>query len=100
MIVLAIGIPGDPRGAGWLHALGEIIHEQGDDRLRAGDKPGGIYPEVEMIFHIMHGPMHTLMEPGFQPPGVFIQRDGFGYTAKVETQLMGPFLDQGRMLIF
>jgi hypothetical protein len=48
----------------------------------------------------MHGSVHTLMEPGFQPPGVFIQRDGFGYTAKVETQLMGPLLDQGRMLIF
>ena len=40
-----------------------------------------------MVFHVVHGPVHTLMQPGFQPPGVFIQAFGPGNAAMVETQL-------------
>jgi hypothetical protein len=100
MIIVPIGILGDAGRIGWRLLCGEIVQEQCNHRFRARHQPGRINPEIEVIFHIVHGSMHPLVQPFLQPPGVFVQRNRPGDTTMVESQLKAPLLDQRRMFIF
>lgn len=51
-----------------------------------------------MIFHVLHAAMHTLLQPGFEPAGIFIQFFCFGNTAIEKTQLLGRLFDDLCML--
>ena len=90
MVVIAISIAGDPGRIDGLFPGRIIVHQQGNDRSGARNKPGGVYPEIEIIFHVVHGALHTLTKPILKPAGVFIQPGGFGDAAIFEPEVAGP----------
>ena len=53
-----------------------------------------------MIFHILHGALHTFMKPSFQPPRILIQPLRTGDPAMVESKITGPAFDKARMKVF
>jgi len=99
MVILAIGILGYPGRRRQLLPTGEVIHQQGNDGFGAGHQPGRVYPEIEMVFHVLHGALHAFIQPGFQAAGIVIQHYRAGNAAVVKTQFPGPLLYTTRMII-
>ena len=66
-----------------------IIVHQTDDRFGARHQLSRIYPFVEMVGHVVHLPVHALLEPLFQVAGFFIHKLGLGHTHLIKTQSLG-----------
>ena len=100
VIIRAKRILGDA-GRGWLLLEGrEVVDQQSDDRPGAGDQPGRVYPQVEMVFHIVHRTLHPLPEPIFKPAGIIVQANGLRDAAMIEAQFPGPLLNKVCVIVF
>lgn len=44
--------------------------------------------------------MHSLVKPGFQPAGIFVEGDRLCNATMVKTELPGPFLDMSRIITY
>src|ERR1700734_549733 len=51
-----------------------------------------------MVVHIMHRALHPFIQPGFQPPCVFVEAFRSGNTAIVESEPLAPLLYQPCMV--
>jgi hypothetical protein len=65
--------------------------QQGNYRFGAGNEFTWVDAKVEMIFHVLHTPVHILFEPLFKAARIGIEFLRFRDTAIREAELTGCF---------
>jgi hypothetical protein len=53
-----------------------------------------------MIFHVLHGPVHALMQPLLEFARIFIESNGPGDATMIETQFAAPAFDPICLIVF
>jgi hypothetical protein len=59
----------------------------------------GVYPQLEVIFHVFHAGIHAVVQPAFEPDCIIIQSLCFCDAAMIESQLRCYLFDKQGMLM-
>lgn len=88
VVVISVSILGYFRAIGLLGLFRIIVQQQRHHRFCAGHQQRGVYPQVKIVFHVLHLPVHALVQPGFQAARIVIQFTCTGNAAVAETQFL------------
>ncbi len=100
VVVFAVGILGNFGNACGLWGWGKIVEKQGNNRCGARHQPRRVHAQLEMIFHVVHIPVVSFVQPGCQPPGIVFQSYGLCYATVSETECRRRRLDESGIFKF